>query len=211
MAPFVPAPGTIQVDLRFRLDDQWISNTFYASRFVGNVTQADLLQLANITFNWYNTIHRNQCTTSLVLNEIYLRNISAQNGIVWSYTTGLPLAGTLTGQTAPNNVTFTISFRTGFAGKSYRGRVYHPGIRLADIASAEPNNLVPARAQGLVGSWETLRQNIASGMPQFRMAVVSRYANKAPRTSAEVTEITSVLAVDRVLDSQRRRLPKRGV
>lgn len=211
MAPFVPAAGTIQVDLRFRLDDQWLSNTFYASKIVGTPTSAEMATLGSLVVGWYTNDYRNQLPTAVTLNEIYLRDISQQSGPILSVTSTLPLAGALTGQVLPNNVTFTVSLRTGLAGRSYRGRIYVTGIRFADVASSEPNSLVAARANGIVASWNALRNALLVNLQPYQMCVVSRYTNLAPRTTAVVTPVTNVLAVDRVLDSQRRRLPKRGV
>jgi len=114
----------------------------------------------------------------------------------WSYT------GAIVGAAPANNVTYAVSFRTGFGGRSYRGRAYHVGLAEADIADSYINVTV---RESIREAYEALiTALLGSGIT---WGVYSKVNAGAPRTTGLLTPITSVITVDNVLDSMRSRLP----
>jgi len=105
--------------------------------------------------------------------------------------------GSNAGEPEPGNVTSTVSWRTQFIGRRFRGRNYLPSFVIGDtnnddtIASA---TLV--RLAVLAGSL------LFSQDSPFVLAVFSRIANVVTPVSTAILE--------NILDSMRRRLPGRG-
>lgn len=116
--------------------------------------------------------------------------------VAFSYT------GAITGAAPANNVTFALSLRTGFGGRSYRGRVYHVGLAEADIADSYIDTTVLA---SLIEGYEAIIELVDN--VGWEWVVYSRFANGAARATGLATRITNVIAVDNILDSQRTRLP----
>jgi len=105
----------------------------------------------------------------------------------------------------PGNVTWCVSFRTNQRGRSSRGRNYIYGITEAVAAG---NFIDTATANTWVGFYELMMSPTFA--PDFAWSVLSRYTDGAARTSGLAIPITSVIATDYALDSQRRRLAGRG-
>lgn len=111
--------------------------------------------------------------------------------------------GAVTGNPLPNNVTLAISLRTGYAGRAYRGRVFHVGlaesmVSINDVV-APWNADIPAAYYNLIG--------IAAG-DDFTWGVASYFLDGQPRQFGIITPITNCVLVDNIVDTQRRRLPK---
>jgi len=114
----------------------------------------------------------------------------------WAYT------GAITGAAPSNNVTLAVSFRTGFGGRSYRGRAYHVGLAESDIADSYIDTTVK---ESIREGYEAL---IAlTDDKSWIWGVYSKWLNKVVREVGVLTPITSVIIVDNVLDSMRTRLP----
>jgi hypothetical protein len=110
------------------------------------------------------------------------------------------------GDGMPNNVAACLSVRTPFAGRHYRGRLYLGGVPRTEVVendlTASFRNDVTNIFNGIVGS---------GGMAaNWTWVVVAQQAAGAVIPGGIVTEVSSTLFVDPVVDSQRRRLPGRG-
>lgn len=128
-------------------------------------------------------------TVSLV--QVDLRRIDPLEPIVFSYTTGLPIAGTGASQTLPRENAVLTSLRTGNIGRSYRGRLYLPPI----AENAVDENLTLAVAESNSEQFVGLC-HLMSG---FSHPVVVW-----SKTLGQATEVTRV-QTDINLRSQRRR------
>lgn len=135
----------------------------------------------------------------LALTNIQVRSLSSQNGTVYDYAADTP--GENAGAGMPGNVAFAISFRTGRAGKSYRGRVYHPWLSESEVTG---NSLSQTRADALVAAWETLDASLA--LLDCYIGVVSLRSNKQWREQGIITRVTSYIWTDLNVDTQRRRV-----
>lgn len=122
------------------------------------------------------------------------------------YTTGLPLEGSLGGTGLPSNVTVAVRFLTDLRGRSYRGRAFQIGMGSTQITDGN-NEITPTYQTALRLAWIAL-QSIESD-PVFAQCVVSRVSGGVVRPVGVATDVTGV-AIDLVLDSQRRRLHGRG-
>jgi len=137
--------------------------------------------------------------TGLTMSNVQVRDLSTNTGVVVDY--GTTVAGTHAGNGMPGNVAFCISFRTGYAGKSNRGRVYHPWLSEADVTG---NSLSSTQANEIVDAWVSLK-GIMNTI-DCTMVVVSKYTNGAPRVTGTYRTITDFIYVDLNVDTQRRRV-----
>lgn len=209
--PFVPVPDVVQVDTIFLLDGQRVENTSYWFKETGwtlsdigdwlgemnTVIQAELLPFL---------------TSSIQLIELVARLLDTASSIGLSFVPEPIPSGSVAAEALPNNDTYTISFKTGLTGRSFRGRNYVPGLTIDSVVS---NNVTATFRAGVLSFYNTLKaQGEANGLT---MVVVSRYSGVNPVTGDPIpraigisTPITTFTTFDTVVDSQRRRLPGRG-
>jgi hypothetical protein len=203
--PFVPAPNTLEARLRYNIGTQLIENTLYFQGSAGvTTTLANTLGTNLIT--WWNTNFKASTTNLMALDQVYLTDLTFQNSFTVSVTAGLPSVGTSAIEALPFNCALCISFRTNNRGRSGRGRNYVSGLTENDQAASV---IAAGRVSAAVTAYTAL---IGAGTftPGLQWCVVSRFNGGIPRAQALVQPITNVLAVDNVIDSQRRRLPGRG-
>jgi hypothetical protein len=209
--PFVPVPNTIEVETRYLWDTQQVETTSFFERDTpwNAVTIGDWLDQMN-------TLIQEELmpllSTSIQLIELVARLLDTASSIGFT----LPVSGVVRGgvdfAAVPNNSTYTVSFKTGLTGRSFRGRNYVPGI--PDNARTA-NTIDPTFRTGVLSFYDQLRALATSS--SITWVVASRFSgvdpttgDPIPRTVGVTTPIISVSTADLVLDSQRRRLPGRG-
>lgn len=201
---YIPVPDTVRAELVYNWDGVVCENIldFEAAAQPTLVTMAEL---GAHLVNWWDTSMQSAMPTNLSLINVKLTDLSTVDGPVLDYGTGLPLAGLSVSPSLPNNVALVLTKRTALRGRSYRGRVYIPGMVEANVtANTVAGALVTAfiTAFGLIKSFSTTTEDWVQG-------VVSRYNDGNPRITGVITPIVSFTS-DGVIDSQRRRLPGRG-
>jgi hypothetical protein len=117
-----------------------------------------------------------------------------------------PVVGGQVGPCEANNVAFCLSIRTALRGRSFRGRIYLPGISTNIL---EDTNHVSTTFAGT--AQEQVYEAYVSLAPEgFTPVVASFRFGRVPRAAGVGTPVINVIATDTVLDSMRRRLPGRG-
>lgn len=201
---FIPVANTAMVELRYLWDGQRCENTLYFTDTVA-YDATSLSDLALAVFAWWQLNMRPAMPTTLALNEVYCTAIHSATGAVHSYAPTSGNVGTSAGISLPNNVALTITFRTAQRGRSSRGRNYIPGLTETNVTN---NEVASASVDYFQDAYALLMSGAFAGPGIW--SVVSRYNNNAPRVLGQSLPVTAVAVVDAVVDSQRRRLPKRG-
>lgn len=202
--PFVPFVNTVQVEMLYRLDGQVCENVLhYTGEAVPTETNMNTLA-SDIVARW-NTNLKPLIHSSAALNSIRITSLQSASAPVIEYTTGLPITGTAAGNAVPNNVTVVTKLITEQRGRSFRGRIYHIGIGTNMFTG---NTLVSTYRTSLRAAW-LLMLNFP-GTPEWSMVVASKVADGAPRTTGVATFVSGI-SINPTLDSQRRRLPERGL
>lgn len=203
--PFVPVPLSYEAEIRMLLDGQHIENTLYFRASESN-PGPDGQELASSVLTWWTATFSPAVSQNLVLNEIYVTDLSSASAPVWSQPAPAPAPhGGRALESSPNNVALCVSFRTLNRGRSYRGRNFVPGIASDDVTLNTVSATILAQLQA---AYEALTD--VDGQGNWEWCVVSRMANGVERAEGIATPITSVVIVDPTVDSQRRRLPGRG-
>lgn len=200
---FVPVPSGIKIAVEYSLNGQLVVNVYYVTT-TNPIITANLTALCDIFINWWSTNQRPNFTTSMFLERVVATDVSVPDGLQVVRDVSPPVAGTATGATAPNNVAIVLSKRTGFSGRSYRGRTYYAGIAAAEVAD---NILSSALVTALLVDATAL--SAALGSAGYTWVVASFQENGVPRTTAVTKPITS-FTMDSRIDTQRRRLPGSG-
>lgn len=204
--PFIPTPNTAQLELVYNWAGQVCETVLHYTK-ASPWTFEHLEELVDVArATWItNMVTRMPGTLSLI--TVRGIDISSETGPVAETTQDLPATGSAPNPSLPNNVAITITKRTALRGRSYRGRIYHPGLMENQVAG----NLVdPASLTGIVGAWEEfLALSLPLQADEALMVVVSLRNAGQPRTEGVATLVTN-LTSDGTVDSQRRRLPGRG-
>lgn len=211
--PFIPCNNVVEASIRFLLDEQLVENVFHFHKTaVGAITALDLADLAGQLLGWWETVFSYCLPIELIFNEIYLRDLTTAEGLEETASTTTRDAGRVSGGVLPNQDTFCVSFRTGFTGRSNRGRVYLPALLKAYVTQ---NTVADGAADDIVARYGGLAS--AADAAGFTHVVTSKYSGMGgvprrpiPRAAGVSKVITSYLAADRTVDSMDRRKPGRG-
>jgi len=203
--PFVPAPNIVELQFRYTNAGEQTENRIHLD--VGATpTALDLANINEAAAEWYTGNMPDLQPTSLVLREIYSKSLETQPGPEATYTAGLPIPGTSAFQALPSNASLAVSLRSGETGRSARGRWYWQQLAENQVDT----NLVTTGAQADILA---AMQNLKNAMTDVSATwvIVSYRHNNAPRVGGPVYfTVNSIILVDNVVDSQRRRLPGRG-
>lgn len=201
---FVPIPNTAKIELVYSIDGQTLENVLH---YVGGASPTeDVLNLlaADTVTQWAATWKLRQ-GAGCQLMKIKATDVSREDGPAIEYNTGLPAVGSINSEMMSNNVTACISMKTAKRGRSYRGRIYLPGITVVEVATNTLDITATGPLDDSFSYWNFLD---ADGDP-WGLVVASRFHNGAPRTVGVTTPVTGFIT-NKTVASQRRRLPGRG-
>lgn len=208
--PFVPVPNTIAVDVVYLYAGQRVENTLYFERGDGWDTTS-ITTFLNDLQAWISQELMPVLSQAIQFIELAARLLDTASSIGIVNTVSPVVSGGVAGDAVSNNVSYTVSFRTGLTGRSFRGRNYVPGIPVTSVAS---NTIGAGFRTALLAYYTGL---MALGVDNgITWVVVSRFSgvdsngDPIPRVTGVTTPIVSVGTFDTTVDSQRRRLPGRG-
>ena len=202
---FVPAPNILMVEVRATKELQRIENRFHINCF-HEPTLTDIQDVNALMVNQLGSLWAPNLPVDVTINSVFYRSLQDANAIQLEVPFSPGIQGQDAGLPAANQNTICISLRTGAAGRSARGRLYWLGLSESQYSI---NTMEPASLPAIVGAVESLRAAIAAS--SRALTIVSYVANGVPRPGGPVYfVVTNVLAVDAILDSQRRRMPGHG-
>jgi hypothetical protein len=139
------------------------------------------------------------------LLRIYGRDLTTETSYVFDHPVSPPVGGGVVSPSLPNNVAITLAWKSGLAGRSQNGRMFVPGIAESSVTN---NTIGGTLATGLITAGQALIDDLDTGT-RFQV-IVSRRQNGVVLAEGTTTPVETAVLVDRVVDSQRRRLPGRG-
>lgn len=201
---FIPAPNAIRLCLQFVWEGQIVE---FCIGILKNsaVTGTDLDDVITGMEAWRVAELRPLYASSVVATQWKATSLAtatspAVTTLITSNGDGLESPPTV-----PNNSTLTCTFYTDLRGRSYRGRIYFPGMCMNQLTSSTEAD--PAFAVALATAFSEINANLPTG---FVHCVISYQNNNVMRTTAARTPVTAYAGELR-LDSQRRRLEGRGL
>jgi hypothetical protein len=167
----------------------------------GGYDQSDINALAAAVDGWYSTEVLPLLSVSYDYNFTRVRGLEDENDREGLNSSGAG-AGSVTGLISAANAALVITHRTGFTGRSARGRSYVGGLAASEQGGAAIWNSTVAGA--LATAFNDLRAAVVSAGWSF--VVVSRFTGGAPRTVGTFFPVTVSEARNIDMDSQRGRL-----
>jgi hypothetical protein len=202
---FVPAPQIVMVEIRASLDGQNIENRLMVDA-LGPVSSLVLADITNIVSVWAQATYFDHLPAAVSLREIVGTDLTIQNGEQHTIVPAGAVNGALVGDPMPNEVTFSVQFKSAARGRSARGRAFVLGLLKSEVVG---NFITEPRADSFVSDFGILGS--ALGTEGYSWVVVSYRTNKAPRVGGPVYfPISAVSYADRLVDSMKRRKPGVG-
>lgn len=202
---FIPVPNVIMGELFMTLDSQRIENTLYfetpSAPTVSNLATVNSI-VANLWILGLAPLLSQDITGVATKATDLTSAISPASEVTF----GSPVSGSVGQESMPGNVALCVSFRTLFRGRSARGRNYVAGIPTTALTL---NTFSSVFTDAVIEAYQDM--SAAADSEGLNWCVVSRYTGGAPRTEGVAFTINTVRVVDLIADSQRRRLPGRGV
>lgn len=190
--PFVPAIYGARVTMVYATPVKETTNNFWVE---GNVNYDDegLEQICTLIAEvWPETLVGVHPTTTRLV-KIRAQAMNVEDGAVFEQFLGTGIAGTGAGNPIPLNACMTVTLRTGQAGKSKRGRLYHAGAVQENMASRIAFNTAATDAVTL--AYTSFLGSMNSGLENGgKIVVCSKRHDNAWRSAALMTPVSSVAA-----------------
>jgi len=191
-------PKTARVALQVLRDTRRFINTFHAARIDdGTLDASDLILIAGAFADWWDNNYRHMVPSNISGSQV---TVTKQDpGDPLQYTDTLTTGGDASGGIDPADVTGALSFRTGYAGRKFRGRYYHFAPPASQI------NVNDTFQGGFIAT--VIAQTAALFTYLFNAGYKLILFHKATNTYTAIT----ALVMDQLVDSMRRRLAERGI
>lgn len=202
---FQPCPNIAKVAVAAQLNgEECVSTTHWYQ--AGAWGSAELSALAESVRDLWNDLFLPSLPTLYVAYSVEAKGLRTQIDIATLSEFNPPAAGTLGGAIMPNNVSLAVKFSSPFTGRSTRGRNFWPAFVEGDVTG---NVIASERISAIVGAYEDLK-DLTLAASGFSMVVLSRVQNGVTLANGIGYGITDISVEDDIVDSMRRRLPKRG-
>lgn len=199
---FQRVPETAEVAVVYLSNLVNVQNTFYG-RKVGGYSLADLELLAEGMDTWVDEIVKPIISNQINYVRVDVRGLDNENDLEATNADSAG-AGGLAQNPNPNSVSFAVSRRSGFTGRSARGRIYWLPPTVNQLTSNE-NFILPTPAGAITDALNLVRT--VMGALDFTEVIVSRYTGGEKRAEAVTFEVVEYTATDFRLDSRRDRMP----
>ena len=198
--PFQPVPNAAEAVINGHCLAKPIANVLVFQRAVP-YAQADLDALAAMVDGWVGSSYLGIISSDCNYDETHVRGLSSAIDLESINFTSAGSGGA-PGTPAPANSSMCITFRTGFTGRSARGRFYAWPTSMANYVNAQTFNA--AYETALLAFLNNIKTDaLALG---WDFSVLSRYTAGALRPAGLTHPITVIEARNLQADSQRRRL-----
>jgi len=198
----VPPPNNPQVArvaLQVIRDARHFINTFHVSRTDNaSLGVSDLSAINAVFADWWLNSYRTAVKSAIVGESITATKLDPSNPL--QDTISIAAAGSYAGGgVLPADVSSAVSWRTGLAGRKYRGRFFNYGVP-SDAANTN-DTMNGAYLTILTGVGNYLLSHLLSA--GFKAVIFHRGDNTATQVAG--------LVVDQLIDSMRNRLAGRGI
>jgi len=202
MVAFIPAPDCALVEVIGNQSGQPCEFTF-AVQHSGAYDLANMVALAGAVDGWYNDNLLSSLPSSVTYEGVTVRGLSSEVDLRYDLSEPLPGLDTVN-DPFPAQVALCVTKRTGFTGRSARGRMYFWGIN--SQFRLDDRHIDDAGMSGYGDTLDPLVTAVAGA--GWAVGVLSYQTAGAPRVTALFTLLDHFQIRDNRLDTQRRRLGK---
>lgn len=194
-------PAGIRVSLEFDIQGKVVVNVYHVTTTDPIIT-VKLLQIAQMFADWWTADLATRFSHDIALFQVVAQDLSIANGEKQTLTLAPAEQGVITAPALPNNVAYVVSHKTAKTGRSFMGRSYLCGI---DDAGVVDNEITVGKAANIVSDFNELVTGLNTIATE--LVVASFVSGGAPRAVGVATPIDTI-AMNRRVDTQRRRLPR---
>ena len=199
--PFVPVPDTAEVVIDFLVSGQPTANVLHF-KYLGIYNQVALDDLAQSVGFQTGTFLLPSFPVTMQFVGVRVKGLSNSIDLSASSSSGAGV-GTALGTQMPNNVSLCLTERTNQTGRSARGRIYCQPPTEGDMVTP---NTVNSLYADMVKGWVDHIRSAAISI-NWSHVIVSRQHNGVRLTTGVTYNVTSVIARNLRVDSQRGRMP----
>lgn len=205
--PHYPKPNNplvCKVALIFQRDTRELVNTFHVARTTG-WDISSMTALGTAIVSWYNSVYKAALPTTVALSQVQVRQLNPASPLAVDIPVTPASPGTRGGPTEAGNASVTMSERTGFAGRAYRGRMYAAAVPSNDVTS---DDKVSSALVTLLGN--AIGNLVFGALPAGDLLAVFHRPGLVPKPLDNLYTVVNTYILENIIDSQRRRLPGRG-
>lgn len=200
---FQSVPFTAEVTVQWQQSLQVCLMTFYGRKLSG-YDQDDIDNLAAAMDAWANDEFKPELSSQCTYLGVLVKGLENAIDLFAFNATSTGLGGVASAPLTNQNC-LAVSRRTGFTGRSARGRVYFP-LNLADLTTNE-DVVDGAAAATIEAALNEVRQNMI--FAGFEEVIVSRVSAGVPRVVGLTLPVTTYFVVQNAVSSQQRRMPQK--
>jgi len=171
--------------------------------YPGGYNQIKIDALADLVDANVGTDYLPICTTQVEYTNTLVRGLNGTVDYTGSNNSGAGV-GTAAGDALPNNVSSCATLRTGFTGRSARGRFFAFPTGSNNVIT--DNTLASSYGTALVDFLNAIKTDAAAA--GWHLVILSRRNNNTIRASATHLDVTDIVMRNLIVDSQRHRLPR---
>lgn len=201
---FIPIPSAAKVDIQGTWQSQQVKTVLHFGYITAPV-ESNLVDLATDVFQNFDAGLQSSRASNYSTDRVVATSQQSETAPVGVYLPSAPRVGTGGSTSVPLNAAWAFTHRTALRGRSFRGRTYLPGLTSSILDDAGEGDL--ATLAGIASIFVT--HFITSPPSDWAWGVATRFTDHFPRAQGFLTPVIAV-AVDTLLDSQRRRLKARG-
>jgi hypothetical protein len=201
--PFIPVENTIRVDFVYLTPGGEAENVLFFDfgSAPGFTDVEDVVEAAKDA--WVSNIIPIQ-SRDVMITKVIGTDLTAEASFTTE--TAPNVAGSVAADAVPQNVTSAIAFRTGFSGRSKRGRMFWIGHVKGNMVG---DTLTSTAVTNILAGVNNFIADLEAAIPTLTHVVVSYCHEGAWRLAGDKTLIKDY-TLDPTIDSQRRRLAGRG-
>lgn len=200
--PFTPVPNCVQARLIWQEDNGAVAQNVFWHATTSVPTLADMEAIGS---TWGELMTEAglvpTITNNWALSNVAMRSMSEEEGLQLTYNAGMPISGTSTEDAVPDQVAYTVTWSTGIAGRSARGRTYMLGLPISAVENR--NKLSVSARNNFNNAWGIVLSSFEE--EGHALQVVSFTDEGVPRAEGRKLPILSQ-NVRFPLATQRRRL-----
>lgn len=204
---FQPAPGILQLLLKFSDSGQAINNVLHVNNNnAGRWSEGQVEAIVDyIATTWWTTYIKPLLCPSTKLESVQGTDLTAQDTVQYTHNLSAGNAGTHAGEALPNSVTNAIKLFTGVRAKGVNGRIFIPPIPEGVVTG----NVLDSAFQALwIAALNALKTELPILVANAALTVLSRYLAGVWRGAGVGRNVTVIEAANDFIDVAKRRLPE---
>lgn len=188
--PYIPVPDTAALIMGYETDTGYGFSNAFNFRNEGGWPVEELENLTATAIDAWAETMASAFSNVIGLRQVTARDLSSEDGASIITADTAFTHGTRNGVPAALNMATTITFRTLKRGRSFRGRIFHAGLNVPDMATAKLWSPTPvAVAQSAVEQFVAAIK-LGTGAD---LVVVSRKQGNVWLAEAETTEVSQIV------------------